>query len=183
MGVLLAFGLRRAALSVTATRLSVNPGDSHALATRAHLLGQDGAFAEAIVLQQRLVQRRPADAVAWFNLGYLQERLGQWIPAERAFRRAADLAPHLDRAWYGLGLCLVGQSRLAEAIEPLQRSTQLQPMNPSGWYQLARVQADRGETEQVRSIIAHLYGFEPRVAAHLARETGLEPGVCSGSAG
>jgi hypothetical protein len=32
---------------------------------------------------------------------------------------------------------------------------------------------DRREPEQARRIIAHLKGFEPKVAAQLERETGL----------
>jgi hypothetical protein len=46
-------------------------------------------------------------------------------------------------------------------------------MSPYGWYQLARVHVDRREPEKARRIIAHLRGFEPKVAAQLARETGL----------
>ena len=42
-----------------------------------------------------------------------------------------------------------------------------------GWYQLARVHANRKEPEKARRIIAHLKNFEPKVAAQLERETGL----------
>ena len=119
---------------------------------------------------------RPADAAAWFNLGYLHDRLDQWNAAEAAFRRATELSPTLDRAWYGLGLSLIAQSRLEEALLPLRRSTELQPMSPHAWYQLARVHAQQGETEQARGIIEHLRRFEPRVAAQLTGETGLLPG-------
>ena len=46
-------------------------------------------------------------------------------------------------------------------------------MSPYGWYQLARVQFDRGKPEKTQAIIDHLATFEPKVAAQLARETGL----------
>ena len=55
----------------------------------------------------------------------------------------------------------------------LKRNTELQPMSPYGWYQLARVHMDRHEPEEARKIIRHLQGFEPKVAAQLQRETGL----------
>jgi hypothetical protein len=48
-------------------------------------------------------------------------------------------------------------------------------MSPYGWYQLARVQVDRQKPEEAVKIIRHLQGFEPKVAAQLARETGLVP--------
>ena len=40
-------------------------------------------------------------------------------------------------------------------------------MSPFGWYQLARVHVNRSEPEKARRIIAHLKGFEPKVAAQL----------------
>ena len=58
-------------------------------------------------------------------------------------------------------------------MAPLERNTKLQPMSPYGWYQLARVQFDRGKPDKARAIIEHLATFEPKVAAQLARETGL----------
>ena len=83
--------------------------------------------------------------------------------------------PQLDRAWYGLGLALIRQGRFDEATEALKRNTDLQPMSPYGWYQLAKVHMDRHEPDQARKIIQHLQGFEPKVAAQLEREIGLMP--------
>jgi hypothetical protein len=37
------------------------------------------------------------------------------------------------------------------------------------------VQFDRGNADRTRAIIAHLARFEPKVAAQLARDTGLPP--------
>ena len=79
----------------------------------------------------------------------------------------------MDRAWYGLGLVLIQSRRLDEAALALTRNTELQPMSPFGWYQLARVQADRQQPDAALRIVAHLKGFEPRVAAQFERETGL----------
>jgi cytochrome c-type biogenesis protein CcmH/NrfG len=58
-------------------------------------------------------------------------------------------------------------------VTALKKNTQLQPMSPYGWYQLARVHVDRQEPEEARKIIRHLQRFEPKVAAQLERETGL----------
>ncbi len=63
--------------------------------------------------------------------------------------------------------------RFDEAIVALKRNTELQPMSPHGWYQLARVHVDRKQPDEAVKIIRHLKGFEPKVAAQLERETGL----------
>ena len=98
---------------------------------------------------------------------------GQLAEAERAFRRATELSPVLDRAWYGLGLVLIALDRLGEAVAALERVTLLQPMSPHGWYQLARVRCDLGQPEAALGIIARLRQFEPKVADQLVRETAL----------
>jgi Tfp pilus assembly protein PilF len=89
------------------------------------------------------------------------------------FKNALDLAPKLDLAWYGLSLVHIRQKRFDEAVEALKKNTELQPMSPYGWYQLARVHMDRREPDEARKVIAHLRGFEPKVADQLVRETGL----------
>jgi putative solute:sodium symporter small subunit len=50
-----------------------------------------------------------------------------------------------------------------EAAVALARNTELQPMSPFGWYQLARVHVDRQRPDEAAmKIIRHLKGFEPQ---------------------
>lgn len=156
--------------------LSRWPGDAYALASRAHVRSQLRRRSEAIEDARALVSAHPKRSAAdWFNLAFLLEDAGELAPAEQAFREALALDPKLDRAWYGLGLTLIRLQRFDDAVAALRRNTELQPMSPYGWYQLARVHMDRHEPEETRKIIRHLKGFEPKVAAQLERETGLVP--------
>jgi predicted Zn-dependent protease len=72
-----------------------------------------------------------------------------------------------------MALVLIRLQRLDEAVAALQRNTELQPMSPYGWYQLARVHAARLRPDEAARIVGHLQGFEPKVAAQLRREIGL----------
>ena len=166
---LLTIGRRQSAISVFDAMLQRWPNDAYALASRAHLHAETGATALALADAERLVEQHPdRKAADWFNLGFLRDAMDQHPAAEAAFRRALTLDPKLDRAWYGLGLSLIRQGRLDDAVDALKRNTELQPMSPFGWYQLARVHANRSEPEKARRIIAHLQRFEPKVAAQLA---------------
>lgn len=151
--------------------------DRYALASRAHLLVHTGDVVGGVQALLTLTANHPGDAVAWFNLAYLLETLGDAEQAERAFRRALEVDGTIDRAWYGLALLLIRSLRLDEAVAALERNTSLQPMSPYGWYQLARVQMARHQPDETRRIIRHLKGFEPKVAAQLERETGLHASV------
>lgn len=172
----LVFGRRAMALECFGRMLQLFPGDAYALASRAHVLAQDGRHEDALVDARALVAAHPQRSAGdWFNLAFVLEATGRIDEAERAFRRAIEIDPKLDRAWYGLALVLIREQRFDEAVAALKRNTELQPMSPYGWYQLARVQFDRDEPEETRRIIRHLKNFEPKVAAQLERETGLVP--------
>jgi tetratricopeptide (TPR) repeat protein len=171
--VLLARGRKRAALARIDRLLACSVDDCYALATQAHLMVELGDRPAAHRILQRLVGLQPAVAAGWFNLGFVSEELGLLEQAEAAFVRATEIDPRFDRAWYGLALSLIRQCRFDEAMAALHRNTELQPMSPHGWYQLAWVHVERQEPEEAARIICHLRGFEPKVAAQLARETGL----------
>ena len=175
---LLVFGRNQAAMAVFAEMLRRWPGDRYALASQAHLLAQAGCTHEALAISEQLVTSSASnDAAAWFNHGFMLEEAGRHDDALAAFERTAALDPQLDRAWYGMGLTLIRLQRFDEAIVALKKNTELQPMSPYGWYQLARVHVDRHQPDEAKKIIRHLKGFEPKVAAQLERETGLQAGL------
>ncbi len=170
----LVFGRRALAMVCFDELLRRFPGDAYALASRSHVLAQAGRHEEALVDARALVQHHPQRSAGdWFNCAFLLEATDLFDEAEGAFRRALEIDPKLDRAWYGLGLVLIRQRRFDEAVAALKRNTELQPMSPYGWYQLARAQVDRQQPEEARKIIRHLKKFEPKVAEQLERETGL----------
>lgn len=170
----LALGRKQEAEKVLDAMLQRWTNDAYALSSRAHLRHQRQALEAALEDACHLVQVHPDRSAAdWFNLAFLLEADEQLESALTAFQRAVSLDPKLDRAWYGLGLLLIRLQRLDEAVQALKRNTELQPMSPYGWYQLARVHMDRQQPEEARRILVHLQGFEPKVAAQLARETGL----------
>lgn len=170
---LLLLGRQGAAQDCVAQWLAREPDDAYALATQAHLQAGQGEHVAALQALQRVVALQPGSASHWFNLGFVSEQAGFPQQAEAAFVRATVIDPRLDRAWYGLALSLIAQRRYDEAVDALRKTTELQPMSPFGWYQLARVHVDRSEPELATQIIRHLRRFEPRVAAQLVRETGL----------
>lgn len=172
----LVFGRADRAEEIFTQMLRRWPANAYALASRSHVRAQAGRRAGALADAQALVDAHPQRSAGdWFNLAFLLEAEGRLDDAERAFRQSLEMDPKLDRAWYGLALTMIRLQRFDEAVAALKRNTELQPMSPYGWYQLARVHVDRHEPEEARRIIRHLKKFEPKVAAQLERETGLQP--------
>jgi tetratricopeptide (TPR) repeat protein len=151
------------------------PADPGPPAAIAHLLAGAGRRDEAIAALQASLELDATQAAGWFNLGFLQQEQGEHHAALASFDRALALDQRLDRAWYGKALSLIKLDRVPEAIPLLRRNTELQPMSPFGWYQLAHAYVRTGEPEKARGVIRRLDGFEPQVARQLERETGLGP--------
>ena len=122
----------------------------------------------------RVARLAPESGGSDYNRGFRLEKLNEQDGALEAFARALAVLPGHDLALYGKALSLISLKRLDEAVPPLERNTKLQPMSPYGWYQLGRVQYERGKPEKTQAIIDRLAKFEPKVAAQLARETGLK---------
>jgi tetratricopeptide (TPR) repeat protein len=154
--------------------LALRPDDPKILASIGFELAQAGRKREALAYFDRVVALKPDWAEAHFDRGFLLQALNDPEAAIAAFDRALAFNPDHDRALYGKALSLIGLKRGEEAVAPLEKNTRLQPMSPYGWYQLARVQFDRGKPDKAQAIIDHLAKFEPKVAAQLARETGLK---------
>jgi tetratricopeptide (TPR) repeat protein len=168
-----AFGARGPALKFYGYALSAAPDDPRVLAAIAFELAQSGRMREALARFDRAAELAPDWAEVQFDRGFLLQQLNDHEAALAAFDHALARNPDHDRALYGKALSLISLARKDEAVAPLERNTKLQPMSPYGWYQLARVQFDRGKPEKTQAIIDHLATFEPKVAAQLARETGL----------
>ena len=151
------------------------PDDHAVVAALAFLYVQQDRRREALALFDRAASLAAANAEYRFNRGFLLQGLNNHEAAIDGFNQALALAPNHDRALYGLALSLIALRRLDEAVAPLERNTRLQPMSPYGWYQLGRVQFDRGKRDKTEAIIRELARFEPKVAAQLARDTGLPP--------
>ena len=80
--------------------IALNPDDGVALSSLGNLRMQAGDSAGAISVLSELVARRPLDANAWFNLGFVHEKRDELADAERCMREAA----RLNARWIACGL-------------------------------------------------------------------------------
>lgn len=151
----------------TATSGTVERLPARALSVRAHWLGELGRWACAAQQLQQLVYLEPDRAAHWFNLGYVQEQMGEAAPAQLAFERALLLAPGLDAAWLGLGKALARQGDWKKAHNAWVCHSQRQPLCPDALVCLVRLHASRADWGAVTPWLDQLRRFEPRQAMAL----------------
>ncbi len=168
------FGWQRRAIEHWRVVARLRPADPRVPASIAHLLVAIGDREQAAQQLEHALTLDARAAATWFNLGYVQQELDRHEQAVASFSQAITLDEKLDRALYGKALSLIKLGRVDEAIPLLKRNTELQPMSPFGWYQLAHAYCRTGQPERAARVIQRLSTFEPQVARQLERETGLQ---------
>lgn len=156
---------------------ALKPKDPRLLTTAASCMNAGGRNAEAESLLRRAVEISPDYAAAWFNLGFLIQKRQDHNEAVACFEQAIRQDEKLDRAHYGRALSLMALGRHEEAKAALERTIDLQPMSPYGYYQLASLHHKLGDEKACIKLVRKLHKFEPQLAVQLQRETGVQAGV------
>ncbi|MBU3724297.1 MAG: tetratricopeptide repeat protein [Burkholderiaceae bacterium] len=132
---------------------------------------------EAEALLRKAIEVEPSYSSAWFNLGFLIQKREDHEEALHCFDQAIRHQEKMDRAHYGRALSLIAMNRPAEAKAALERTIDLQPMSPYGYYQLASLHHRLGDEKACIKLVKKLHKFEPQLAVQLQRETGVQAGV------
>jgi tetratricopeptide (TPR) repeat protein len=168
---------REIAYDYYAKIIAEDPSDALTLGRVAFLHAEDGRPAQAVREFQRVVAINPKDADSWFNMGYLQQNENNHADALKSFQQAIDVNERHDRAWYGKALSLIALKRDDDAIAPLRKNIELQPMSPHGHMELARCYFRLGDVDRCEKRMRKLKEFDPKNTALLEDETGIRVGV------
>jgi tetratricopeptide (TPR) repeat protein len=155
----------------------LRPKDPHPFTVAAHCKAEENRNLEAELLLRKSLQVAPDYAPAWFNLGFLIQKRSDHTEALICFDKAIRFNEKMDRAHYGRALSLIALDRPEEAKAALQRTIDLQPMSPYGYYQLATLHHRFGDEKACIKLVRKLSKFEPQLAAQLQKETGVQAGV------
>ncbi len=141
---------------------------AHALAYE--LAGHE-RWGEARELLEEVVRATPGSGVAWFNLGFARQQLGDKVAAVQAFEEAVRHGPKLDRAWFGLGLARTALGDDAAAVKAFEEAALLQEMNPHVWYELGMAWYRLHDPGKLEAVIRHLHRFHPIMTRRLILDT------------
>lgn len=144
------------------------------LRSEADRLLRSGSPAEAIAAHRNLLAHDPADAVSWFNLGWLLGREGQVSEALVAYDEALASgidAPHEVHA--ARAAQLVTLRREDEALAAYQQCLELAPEFLPAMLNLGNLHEDRGDRVAAREVYGRAAKTHPGSGLALARLIGL----------
>src|SRR5258708_20790864 len=112
-------------------------------------------YAAAEPLLRKLVERQPANYVAWFDLGFVENSLGRLDESIAAYRKSVAAKPDVFESNLNLGLQLAKTGQ-AGAEEFLRAATRLKPTSNAAegqyraWLSLAQAIAKAKRSEERR---------------------------------
>jgi tetratricopeptide (TPR) repeat protein len=96
-----------------------------------------GRNEEAANAYQQAITLKPDVAGYYNNLGNVLARAGKIDEAKAAYTKSVELdPPGAATAWRNLAISLYNANRGGDAVEPLQKSAELEPKNAQTWYLL-----------------------------------------------
>lgn len=112
----------------------------------------------------------PENYLFWLDLGRARERGGNAEGAERALRRALELAPNYSRVQWALGNALLRQGRIEEAFEEIKKAVAGDPAAFANPAAATAWQFFDGDIAAIRRAVGDSPRFESALAGLLARE-------------
>ena len=128
---------------------------------RADRLLKSGNIQEALGLNEQIVASYPRSARAWQMLGQTLIEAKRYEDAEKALRRAAELAPESGEIHFQLGSALFAQGAVAEASDCFRRTIALRPGYAAAHYNLGHCLLKEGARTAAIEAFREAIRYEP----------------------
>ena len=129
-----------------------------------------GNFDNALGYFENAVNKNPARADAWVQVGYCKVKQGKNDEAIKAYQQAVLLLPESDEVRNKLGDAYYFSGRLMEAIEAYKEAVRLRPQSAEGYYNLALAYFENGNQHQGLNAARALKQLDERLFARLMSE-------------
>ena len=126
-----------------AQRVNADRHEAHLNLGNLHLQLEE--YEEAEAEYREAIRINPVFIPTYVNLSDLFRIQGREVDVEKVLRRGLEIAPQAGDIRHALGLSLVRQKRLPEALEELERAVMLDPEEPRYSYVLAIALNDSGQ--------------------------------------
>lgn len=117
--------------------------------------------AEVVTYNQKLLEKDPANARSWLQIGSARYALGQIDPSVDALRRALLHDPSLDEAHYYLGLIAHDARDFTRALGSFQTAVALNPQNFKAHGYLGLVLLHLGDLENSEASLREALRIKP----------------------
>jgi tetratricopeptide (TPR) repeat protein len=131
----------------------------------AHAAKDTGDYSTALALFQDILAENPTVTTAYLGIGDIYIIKKEWLKAEPAYARAAQLEPRNFDAQYGHGLALQMLERFLEAIRAYHRALSIRPDSAKANLSMATTYLQLGEPGSALAFAEKAVESDPSNAA------------------
>jgi tetratricopeptide (TPR) repeat protein len=124
------------------------------------------------VLKEDPTNKYRLDKIAWYDLGVLDQKLGDRSAARSEYAQALKLDPKYVDALYNMGV-LETSTDVSVAINLYRRALALAPKSPDIRWNLGLLLYDTGHVAQGRVLLKSAIELSPSIAARLPKNVTL----------
>jgi tetratricopeptide (TPR) repeat protein len=140
------------------------------------LLSND--YHKALSYFERVIEKNPNYADAYFYIGYCKRKLGNYTEAVEAYKQAIRIKPDYAEAYYSLGVAYGELGLYTEAIEAFKQAIRVNPDFADAYYNLGVVYGELGRYAEAIETFKQAIRIKPDYA-----EAYLNLGVVYGELG
>ena len=139
------------------------------------VLKKTGKISESLIASEKLVEIKPQDALANYNLGNTYKELAKFSKAEESYKKAISLKPDFSEAYYNLGIVFKNNSKLEEAETCYKKAIALKPNFAEAYNNLGTVLEGLEKLNESETCYKKAIALKPNFAeAHNNLGTNLE---------
>lgn len=137
------------------------PPDTTLLAQKAAKAFGDRNWAAARAAYQEMLQVDDKNALAWANLGAVEQQAGNTQAAQECFETSVKLNPRLGQSWNALGLIHSGKGDIYLAISAFSRAIHEDPADARAHNYLAIAVKNLGWTDAAQAALLRAIELNP----------------------
>lgn len=136
------------AVALLDTALLLEPGSAEAWNEMGGVAMAREEYAAALEHFEQAIASKDDLAYALLNAGQAADKLGQFVPAEKYFRKALVLEPKSPDGHHGLGLALAKSGKASEGEKHLLEAVALRPSLSAAWNNLGVLYLNQGAPQK-----------------------------------
>lgn len=140
------------------SEVSIDPAEDY---RRAVALQKQGEWQQAREAYQRVLERYPASAEVYNNLGVIFEKQQQLEKAAECFEKAIDIDPRHCQSFNNLGIVYYRLQDYEKAVGAYKQALRLNPDNSQTRINLSLLYERLGRPELARGMLEELLALEP----------------------
>jgi tetratricopeptide (TPR) repeat protein len=157
--------------------LELQPEDIEALFRLGAVLSEQKKREEALSIFNRVIERKPDHALAWFQKAHLEAQAPSTMEqALASYKKSLELDPAFALTHYEYGALLEKRGRNQEAIAEFEKALELSPDLSEATYALGNLLNREGRTEEAKE---HLTRFKSQRDAQARKDAQLRRAVAA----